>query len=240
MTGLWFSLALLSLQSPPPQALKELLVISGEETGEYLTTVSDITVDRRGRIYVAQPQDHSIIVFEKTGTFAARFGRQGSGPGEFRGLRTLTWVGDTLFSVDATLLRLSGFNSSGQHVGDAPRVASHLPDGLVGMGPRTILSNRTIIAIPQYRTGRKPVPIQLYARDGAYIKSLGEVVNSGENYRVQVGKVVSQFSAMVRWSTILATSPVGDGIVIVDPGPPTTGTAGSYTITRVGLNGNVL
>src|SRR5690606_1897816 len=57
-------------------------VIAGEEPYQ-LDRVLDVTVDERGRIYVANNGSLTIRVYNATGQFLHEVGGRGNGPGEF-------------------------------------------------------------------------------------------------------------------------------------------------------------
>jgi hypothetical protein len=68
-----------------------------------------IAIARDGSITVAQPQDNTIRFFSVAGTERGRFGRAGDGPGEFRRLGGLGWLGDTLWGHTTTTFSASPF-----------------------------------------------------------------------------------------------------------------------------------
>jgi hypothetical protein len=72
-----------------------------------LSRVSYVAVARDGTIIVDQPQDATILYFAPDGHLLGRFGRRGAGPGEFKLLARLGWVGDTLWAFDMQLMRLT-------------------------------------------------------------------------------------------------------------------------------------
>jgi hypothetical protein len=62
-----------------------------------------------GTIYIAQPRDRQVRVHSAVdGAPIRTIGRDGAGPGEFRGVSRLSWRGDTLVVAD---MRSSGFRS---------------------------------------------------------------------------------------------------------------------------------
>ena len=63
-------------------------VFGGDESGPatfFLARPALVDVDARGRIYVLEPNEHRVTVFDSTGVAVGTMGRQGDGPGE------LTW-----------------------------------------------------------------------------------------------------------------------------------------------------
>jgi hypothetical protein len=80
-----------------------------------------------GRIVVALPGSHQIIVFNPDGEVATRFGRHGPGPGEFQDLSRVFPIagGDSILVYDYMQNRISVFDDEGRH----GRSGSGSPDG---------------------------------------------------------------------------------------------------------------
>ena len=79
------------------------------------STISGLTVDRDGRMYVLQSTEPIVTVLNPDGTLHQRFGRRGQGPGEFSAAGWVGWWGDTLWVTDMFQQRVSLFYR-GQHV----------------------------------------------------------------------------------------------------------------------------
>lgn len=88
------------------------LEIGGDDTTAGLEQPTTLAVDGSGRVYVV---DRVIKLFDSTGKFVRTVGRLGEGPGEYRGPEIAT-AGDRLLVQDATLARLSIFDSAGRFV----------------------------------------------------------------------------------------------------------------------------
>jgi hypothetical protein len=56
-----------------------------EGANDQLAAPSGIAADARGRIFVADEDNHTIVVFDSTGRYLFNIGREGSGPGELKG-----------------------------------------------------------------------------------------------------------------------------------------------------------
>jgi len=113
----WVSLFLLAYPTraaftqalPKWTAMRELR-IDGE--AQNLVPVGRLAVDTSGRIYAMQLQDLNIRVFKADGTAERTIGRKGNGPGEFRDLGAMGLFGDTLWTWDAELERVSFFGTA--------------------------------------------------------------------------------------------------------------------------------
>ena len=72
-----------------------------------------LTVGPDGRIYTVHRQENLIRIHDPTGRPAGTIGRAGDGPGEFRGVSRMGWVGDTLWVLDTRFYRFSFFDADG-------------------------------------------------------------------------------------------------------------------------------
>jgi hypothetical protein len=71
-------------------------------------------MDEGGRFYVADDGNQRIAVYDEQGHFLRSFGRQGSGPGEFRFVRILALCKDVLSLWDMNRRRTTLFTTSGE------------------------------------------------------------------------------------------------------------------------------
>jgi len=104
---------------------------SAEETGPQLFgTITDFDVDTQGRIYVFDGQAKELRMFDADGTHSRTVGREGAGPGEFKGVIGMAWGADgNLWIVDPSNNRVSLIDTAGTYVG------SHWVLGSISMYP---------------------------------------------------------------------------------------------------------
>jgi hypothetical protein len=99
---------------PPPRAAATLVTIDGPRGNfSYFT---HFAASGRGAIAVAQQQDGAVLLFNSRGVRVGAFGRKGEGPGEFRALNALGWIGDTLWVLDNRLRRITYLTERGTHL----------------------------------------------------------------------------------------------------------------------------
>ncbi|MCY4645657.1 MAG: hypothetical protein OXE73_02045 [Gammaproteobacteria bacterium] len=89
------------------------------ETGaaEEFGRVNSVAVGPDGPLFVADGLNHEVRVFGLDGVHRRTFGRNGEGPGEFRSLYSLAWVGDRLLTLDPNLGRIGEFSAEGEWLG---------------------------------------------------------------------------------------------------------------------------
>jgi len=90
-----------------------LRIGSVDAPDQALTWVSQVLIGPDGSLYVAQPQDRRIRVYDSAGKLQRTIGRRGRGPGEFESLSAIGFVHDTLYASDSSLRRVSLFRPGG-------------------------------------------------------------------------------------------------------------------------------
>ena len=88
--------------------------------GIELSDPSEIRVDAAGRVYVLDDAPPMIRVYGDDGALLRTIGREGSGPGEFRGGGMLMLSRDTLVHQDQRQSRAQAFTTDGQLIGQWP------------------------------------------------------------------------------------------------------------------------
>jgi CheY-like chemotaxis protein len=71
-------------------------------------------------MFVAQPQDATILLLDAYGRRVGALGHKGEGPGEFRTISHVGWLGDSLWVVDARLGRATLFTPDGTYATSFP------------------------------------------------------------------------------------------------------------------------
>jgi hypothetical protein len=84
-----------------------------------LSRASYLLVARNGDILVGQTEDGHIKVFGQDGSIST-IGRSGGGPGEFNRLTRIGWLGDSLWTLDPGLMRISLFGPDYEFVRSYP------------------------------------------------------------------------------------------------------------------------
>jgi hypothetical protein len=102
--------------SPTPRV--EIGTLQGDDVYQ-LFQVGGVVSLTDGTIVVANGGTHELRFYDREGRFLRSAGREGEGPGEFRGVGRVAQVGDSIVAYDWGLSRISVFDSSGQHVRSA-------------------------------------------------------------------------------------------------------------------------
>ncbi len=104
------------------------------ETGapEEFGRVNSATLGPDEAVFVADGFNDEVRVFGLDGTYRRTFGRNGDGPGEFRSLYSVAWMGDRLVTLDPSLGRIGVFSADGEWLGQQ-RVEGRLSGSPAGI-----------------------------------------------------------------------------------------------------------
>ena len=87
---------------------------SWDDPDQSLTRVDQVLIGAGERLYISQPNDHNIRIFDRHGELIAIAGRRGEGTGDIAYLTNMGLRGDTLYVSDFSLGRLSFFTMDGE------------------------------------------------------------------------------------------------------------------------------
>lgn len=174
-----------------------------------------------GTLYVLDPGNHEVRVFDPRGRHVRTFGREGAGPGEFLGAAAAGWVGDTMWVTDAMQMRTTFFSPNGgvlRTTGPATRASERyapgLPEAVLADGsslvfarplpPRSAAARPGVSRLPVLRVGRSGPPDTLAWHDLRH-----------RQLRVASGGRTLVLTQPWDDSPLLAVSRTGRGVVLV-------------------------
>lgn len=87
--------------------------------------VSSATLGPDEELYIADMLNSEVRVFDMDGDHRRTFGRDGEGPGEFKSLYSVAWVGDRLLTLDYNLGRITEFSAQGEPLGQRQTIGRY-------------------------------------------------------------------------------------------------------------------
>jgi hypothetical protein len=223
-----------------------------DATAENLSSINWIGVAPNGTIAVLQPEDLDVLFFSPTGKRLGTYGRKGAGPGEFRNMANIGWVGDTLWvndfgnsrttmiSPDRKLVRDLAW---GQLVTTAKGDTVGTPD-FIGIMPMAIYADGSMLTWIRPRTKPQPTwyplaadrqPFLRVSRTAVLQRVLAYYSSQQCGVRVNGGSISIPFCQ----GAIRDAAPDGSNLAILDQANPTTPTA-KYTLTVVSSRGDTI
>jgi hypothetical protein len=111
--------------------IEEVRIGSVDDPDIGFSNISDIVVGDDGLVYVFERAEREVRVYDED-VLVRRFGRSGSGPGEFEMPTAMGLLGDTLWVTDFRAQRLSLFRRDGTFIGsyNVPPIAIELQSGI--------------------------------------------------------------------------------------------------------------
>jgi hypothetical protein len=213
-----------------------------------LTRVTGVLIDSRAHVYVLQPQDRQVAVFDSSGRRVRLIGRSGEGPGEFDAVSAAGLRADTLYVADNALGRISFFDADGAPIRTV-RFASPAfgtpPAFYLPTVPQVLLADgaglvRPEVPIALIATGTGSVP---YLR----ISPAGEISDTLvlEDLPPQTFEIVSE------GNRVFAARPFpdrplfhwladGSGLVVVDRPAATDAAQASFRVTKIRIDGDTV
>jgi hypothetical protein len=240
---------------PQLEISEQLRIGSRDNPDTGFAAVGGVDVDRDGQLFVFEPQRVQIRVYDPGGVLRRTIGRQGSGPGEFEQSIQFGVVGDTVWTYEYSVRRMTLFDRTGKMLSanriDGVAVDLQSPGSIGRVLPKFMRADGHFIGDMTLYTGRqatgdwpvKPtdtvsVPRVLFAPSGAAIDTLGWSPRpppaSGSSEWVEIGS--TRYIVPRPPSREPTSIAVEDGWIIVDSPSPRAGEPGIFSVTRLTMS----
>ena len=200
-----------------------------------LATIGVVAVGDDGRIVV--PQRERVVILDANGAFLRAIGRRGTGPGEFRQITQVGWLGDTLWLYDSPLKRITRIARSGDVLS-----VSALPDtaragenvGFMGL----LRGDRRLDKVAQ-REG-DTVRAILRATAGGAGTVIATELASRNRMVLQIGQRRFFVPQPFGDQALVVASRDGEGIAVIERRVDDQDTSAAVTVRRIAPNGELL
>lgn len=251
-----------AFNAPTWSATEELRIGSLDDPDRALTTVDQVAVGPDETLYVPQPQDHEIRVYDRAGALVDILGGEGGGPEEFGSLSAMDVFDDGLIVVDGGNGRVSritwdgefldshrwdgGMESheEGEHssmfMWDYPMAAVGLNDGDALVKPNSGFALTDAIVEAERLDMAIPAPFLRVDEEGALVDTVLWVEDVSSQVAVERGGDRYRVASPLVDDPLHALAVAEPGVVSVEWSPdqeeaPTD----SFTVTSRGLDGQV-
>jgi hypothetical protein len=200
-------LALEAIGQTPATTLPVTQTLRIDGARNDLVPIEWLAVGPTGTIAISQLDDKAVRLFSANGASIAKIGRAGAGPGEFRTISRVGWLGDTVWIADRSLQRFTLTSASGAALRTMPY--AHQPGDLTATPNDIRLSQVSPVALmaggKQLLSGLRGPGAVL---PGPYPKG-SLFLWVGVNHRVEHFAVQPPDEGLIGTATATATSPFG-------------------------------
>lgn len=202
--------------------------------------VRQVLVDAEDNVFVLDTESRGVHVFSPDGSYRGQIGRSGSGPGEFRSVGWMGWLGDTLWVTDPALRRINYFRRDGvfARIESEPRLWSSRTN--MPFSIRAVLPNGCSLLVEAY-TALKAAPLEALGQSVVRLCQGTSAVDTILSVNVRDRWLVvawptepaSQYQGPQPWSfaDVWTLSPGGDAVAIAKQTPPPSEATGSFNVS---------
>ena len=208
-------------QDAPRWTLREEVRIGDLDDARYtLSWTGDVVISPGGNMYVAQPGESTIKVYDRAGRFIRSIGRKGGGPGEFSSVGTIGFIGDTLFALSVSNQLMHLFRADGVHLRSFRFPYAVINDPVLHPSRFTILFgpllvDGSVLAHPRLgSTGAQspPSPILRVTREGQVMNVVARRNIAGGTLQLRQGNISLMMQVPFNTADIIAVPPKGDAL----------------------------
>lgn len=233
------------------EAEVEARIGSLDDPDQWLTPVSQVVIGPEERIYIAQPMDGSIRLYDSRGTLVSAVGRRGEGPGEFGVLGQIGFVGDTLYVLDTGLGRVNFFSADGEFLSSRSWTPGYLRGSGVVYAPSVplgfvLLSDGTSLVKPGMSVQGEPnvgplrIPFLRIGQPSNVIDTIAWEELAAPSVELTKLGTVFRIPAPFHNHPLSEMMPDGSGVVIVDRAAAPDLDQSSFRVTSLGSSGDTL
>jgi hypothetical protein len=191
MTRMLIAVIALAVRLANAQALPWLtptreVVVNGSAMHVVRTSVG--AVSPAGRIYVVGYLGRELLVFGPDGKALPTIGRYGEGPGDFHGMHSIGFIGDSIWISDANLQRATLYTPEAKLIGTAkidrlkfpkdfpftlPKFSAHFPVAVYGDGSMLVRGEVYGTYVTASDSTSAGLPLLRVAKDGTVQRLIG-------------------------------------------------------------------
>lgn len=238
--------ASLSAQRPVQGTLRSEMTIDGSDAAVEFTRILDVLPLRDGSIVVVEPRESRLRRFSEDGTRQRTFGRDGSGPGEYRRITRVGAKGDSIWVTDVGTRRTTWLDLDGGLLGtqqwdldeSTPSLSRHDILGYLASGAALGEPWLPADAVGDERSPRRIRLLGASGADGA--REIVEVSSKHTNFRVMDGPTMNIGRQPYPDAPIVAVGVGTDRVVIIDRRVEVTSAARAFSVTAVESDGDTV
>jgi len=227
----------------------EARIGSVNDPEQSLTWVSQVLIGPNGRLFVAQPQDQRIRVFDQNGKLERTIGRRGQGPGEFGAVSAIGFRHDTLYVADNSTRRLSYFLADGTFLESrqvaTPMIGSAPPEIYFPTVPQLLLSDGTALVKPEVpvalmASGTGKVPYLHVDREGQVIDTVSWEALPLATFEIRSGGTSFYAAKPFPETPLFHLLADGSGLIVVERASNHARAPDQFRVVKIGVSGDTV
>lgn len=220
--------------------------IGAQDGPAAMTAIAGLTVGRDGHLYVSQPQEALVRVFDARGRPVRTIGREGKGPGEFVLPSRMGWRGDTLWVADEVQGRINLFTVDGTPVRSIQFAHTSALTGGKTVIPGDVLADGSVLGLwrapLRALAGPTPVAVPLvrFTGGGRPLNQLARVERHNEYAMLESAGGVTFVRQPFTDTPLWEVTPDGSHLVIVTRPAATSAARAEFLVRKIHFSGRTV
>jgi hypothetical protein len=225
--------------------VRELTVGSLDGREDALTRIGSLALGTQEEVFVSQPDEFVVRVFDPEGHARGKFAGQGDGPGEFRGMGPIRRLADTLYVFDFRNGRTSLFSEDGRFLYSFQYAPPELGEGLWPV-PTWLLEDGTVLVDPGYVMAAvadgtvSEIPVVRTTREGEVLDTVATYPLRSRPFAGREGSTSFGSDNPFPYNPKIAYSPSQRELIIVDAPVSRSGERTTFSVLRLSLGGDTV
>ncbi len=225
---------------------REVTIGSLDGRDDALTRIGSVAFGKSGEVFVSQPNESVIRVFDHDGNPRRELAGEGDGPDEFRSMGPFGRLADTLYLSDFRNQRTSLFSEDGGFLYSFQYTAPDLGEGLWAPTPTWLLGDGTVLVIPGYVMAAagdgtvSKIPVVRTTREGAVLDTVVTYPLRSRPFAGREGSTSYGSENPFPDDPEVGFLPSRRELIIVDGPAPRSGERTTFSVIRLGLDGDTV
>jgi hypothetical protein len=225
--------------------VRELTIGSRDGREDALTRIGSVVLGTQDEVFVSQPEESVVRVFDLDGHPRGKFAGEGDGPGELRGMGRLGRLADTLYVFDFRIWRMSLFSEDGSFLYSFQYAAPELGEGIWPV-PTWLLEDGTVLVDPGYVMAAvadgtvSEIPVVRTTREGEVLDTVVTYPLRSRPFAGREGSISFGSENPFPYNPGIDYAPSRRELIIVDFPVPRSGDPNTFSVLRLSLDGDTV
>ena len=225
---------------------REFTVGSLDGREDALTRIGSVAFGKHDEVFVSQPDECVMRVFDREGNSRGELAGEGEGPGEFRSMGPIGRLADTLYLCDYLNQRTSFFSEEGIFLYSFQYPPPNLGEGLWSPTPTWLLEDGTVLVIPGYVMAAaadgtvSEIPVVRTTRGGEVLDTVATYTLRSRPFAGREGSTSYGSENPFSGNPEVGYMPSRRELIMVDAPAPRSGERTTFSVVRLSLDGDTM